>query len=86
MASYRLVIKREAEREIRAFPRQDVRRIIERLNRLAGDPRPVGCEKLQGKIGYRVRQGDYRIVYCIDDAARLVHILRVGHRREVYRQ
>lgn len=80
-ASYDLSIKESAARELRALPRNDLRRI----HALAIDPRPFGCEELAGDIGYRIRQGDYRVVYAIDDEKRLVEILKVGHRREVYR-
>lgn len=83
--SYDLVVKKSAERELRALPKQDLRRVTERLQRLPSDPRPPGCEKLSAHDQYRVRQGDYRIVYAIDDAARVVTIVKIGHRREVYR-
>lgn len=85
MASYKLRIKREAEREIRRLPRQDIRRIITKIYALADNPRPPGCEKLQGRVGYRIRQGDCRIVYAVDDANQSVHVTKIGHRREVYR-
>ena len=80
-ASYDLTIKESATRELRALPRNDLRRI----HALAIEPRPFGCEKLAGDIGYRIRQGDYRVVYTINDERRLVEILKIGHRREVYR-
>ena len=85
MASYELKIKKEAEREFRSLPKPDLHRVIQKIQTLALNPRPMGCEKLKGEEGYRVRQGDYRIVYLIDDAAKVVRIIRVGHRREVYR-
>jgi len=57
-----------------------------RIHRLAADPRPVGAEKLSALERYRIRQGDYRIVYSIDDRERTVTVFKVGHRREVYRE
>lgn len=83
--SYNLVVKKSAERELRALPKQDLRRVTERLQYLSHNPRPLGCEKLSAHDQYRIRQGDYRIVYAIDDTARVVTIVKIGHRREVYR-
>ena len=85
MASYNLRIKRDAEKEIRRLPKSDIKRIVTKILQLAEDPRPQGCEKLKGEEGYRIRQGDYRIVYLINDADRLVQGITVGHRRDVYR-
>ncbi len=84
--SYSVLIKKSAERELRGIPRVDLRRVISRMQALANDPRPPGSEKLSGEERYRVRQGDYRIVYAIDDDQRAVEVVKVGHRREVYRQ
>jgi mRNA interferase RelE/StbE len=64
----------------------DRQRLISRIEALAGDPRPPGCETLAGYSDRdRVRQGDYRVVYSVDDAQRIVLIVKIGHRREVYR-
>jgi len=84
--SYSLGIKKSAERELRALPKQDVRRIAERIRGLAHNPRPPGNEKLSGQERYRIRQGDYRIVYAVDDEGHAVEIVKIGHRREVYRK
>lgn len=83
--SYDLRVKESAKRELRQIPRPDLRRIARRIEGLAVDPRRAGCEKLAGDLGYRVRQGDYRIIYTIDDENHIVEVLKVGHRREVYR-
>ena len=83
--SYSLVVKKSAERELRAIPKADLRRITERLRGLRTNPRPPGCEKLSGHDQFRIRQGDYRVVYAIDDDARVVTLVKVGHRRDVYR-
>ena len=87
MAGYRLLIKPSAGKEIAAAgQKKDRQRIINRIAALAAEPRPAGCEKLAGGEGrYRIRQGPFRIVYAIDDAARTVEVVKVGHRREVYR-
>ena len=84
--SYSLVVKTSAERELRALPKEDRRRIVARARGLAHNPRPPGNEKLSGQERYRIRQGDYRIVYAINDEARIVEIVKIGHRREVYRK
>ncbi len=83
--SYSLRIKRSAERELRTIPQPDLGRIVKRIQGLVQDPHPAGHEKLSGQDRYRVRQGDYRIVYAVDDAAKAVEIVKIGHRREVYR-
>lgn len=85
MGSYSLRIRRSAAREISALPAKDRRRVVARIARLASDPRPVGCEKLSGEEKYRIRQGDYRILYEIVDADLIVTVVKVGNRRGVYR-
>jgi mRNA interferase RelE/StbE len=83
--SYSLRFKKSAERELRKIPKADLQRITQRIKELAANPRPSGSEKLAGQDSYRIRQGDYRIVYTVDDDQRLVEIIKIGHRREVYR-
>jgi mRNA interferase RelE/StbE len=83
--SYSVLIKKSAERELREIPKSDLQRITQRIKELAAIPRPSGSEKLAGQDSYRVRQGDYRVVYTIDDDQRLIEIIKIGHRREVYR-
>jgi mRNA interferase RelE/StbE len=85
VASYRLLIKPTAVKELEALPAKDRRRIVPRIEGLASEPRPHGCEKLSGLEQYRVRQGDYRVVYGVDDDARVVIVVKIGHRRDVYR-
>ena len=85
MASYSIEIKRSAAKELAELPKQDRLRVIARIEQLAHDPRPSGSEKLSGQERYRVRQGDYRILYEIHDHVLLVMVVRIGHRREVYR-
>jgi mRNA interferase RelE/StbE len=85
VANYRLLIKPSASKEIEALPKQDRRRIVARITSLSGDPRPPGCEKLSGHDQYRIRQGNYRLLYEIQDPDLVVLIIKVGHRRDVYR-
>ena len=86
MARYSLEIKRSAARELERLPtKKDRRLMVDRISRLAADPRPHGSEKLAGDTRYRVRQGPYRIVYEVDDASRIVRVVKIGHRRDVYR-
>jgi mRNA interferase RelE/StbE len=83
---YEILIERAAERDLRALPHTIFNRIVSRINALAENPRPPGCHKLTGsRNDWRIRIGDYRVIYDIDDARRRVRIFRVRHRREVYR-
>ena len=85
MASYSVLIKRTATRELADLPLRDRRRVAARIGGLAADPRPQGCEKLSGEEKYRIRQGDLRILYEVDDRDESVTIVKIGHRRDVYR-
>lgn len=85
MASYRLEVRLSAVKELDGLPRTDLARVMDRLEGLSANPRPPGCEKLSDQDRYRVRQGDYRILYEVDDSQQVVTIVKVGHRREVYR-
>lgn len=85
MANYRIVFKQSVAKDLRVIPKKDVKRILQRIERLAEDPRPPGVEMLTGDEKYRVRQGNYRILYTIEDMIVTVTIVKVGHRREIYR-
>ena len=86
MEKYRLLIKPSAVNEIEAIPtKKDRRRIIARIRSLADDPRPAGCVKLSGSAKYRLREGRYRIVYAVEDDRLVVLVVKVGHRKDVYR-
>jgi mRNA interferase RelE/StbE len=85
VAGYRLLIKPSAVKELEALPLKDRRRVATRLRALSAEPRPPQCEKLSGLALYRVRQGSYRILYQVVDHARTVTVIKVGHRRDVYR-
>lgn len=85
MASYKLVIKKSVAKDLCPIPNRDVERILARIHLLIDDPRPPGAEKLSGEEKYRLRQGRYRIIYTINDAEVCVVVVKIGHRREVYR-
>jgi mRNA interferase RelE/StbE len=82
---YSIEVKKSAAREIEALPLRDRCQVVERIGLLADDPGPRGCEKLVGGERYGVRQGDYRIVYSVEDRRLVVWAVKVGHRRDVYR-
>lgn len=85
MARFELRLKPSVARDLRGIPQEDVRRILARIETLRENPRPPGSEKLSGQERYRVRQGNYRILYTVADAEVVVEIVKIGHRREVYR-
>ena len=85
MAKYYVAIASSAEKELKKLPGQLIARLVPRLENLASNPRPSGCKKLRGGDGeWRIRVGDYRVVYTIDDAKLLVEVTRIRHRSEVY--
>ena len=86
MGSYRIEIKRSAVKELEAIPAKDRRRIATKIQALAGNPRPAGCDKLSGHDKYRIRQGNYRILYTIEDDVLVVTVIKIGGRRDVYRE
>lgn len=83
--TYQVILQRPAEKELEALDSSIHKRIVTRLLALEENPRPTGVKKLQGQESYRLRIGDYRVLYTIDDKSRKVFIMAVGHRREVYR-
>ena len=85
MAKYKITIKKSAAKELEDIPKKELRKIIKRIQSLAQNPRAQRSQKLSGKEQYRVRQGDYRIVYSIEDKDRTIGIVKIGHRREIYR-
>jgi mRNA interferase RelE/StbE len=87
VASYKLVIKRSAAKEIESIGQKNTRqRVVERIQGLAENPRPHGCEKLSGKHSrYRIRQGPFRILYEIKDDELIVYVVKVADRRDVYK-
>jgi mRNA interferase RelE/StbE len=87
VASYRVLIKPSAAKEIEALPTKKIRqRVVAHIRALAENPRPAGCEKLSGSEDHcRVRQGAYRVVYSVSDQELIVYVVKVGHRKDVYR-
>jgi mRNA interferase RelE/StbE len=83
--TYSLSILRRAQKELAQVPAGDYERLVEAIRSLGDNPRPSGCRKLSGREGWRIRSGNFRVIYEIDDGQRLVTILHVGNRRDVYR-
>ena len=86
MASYNVRIKSSAVKELEAIPAKDRRRIATKIQALASNPRAAGCEKLAGLDKYRIRQGNYRVLYTIEDDVLIVTVIAIGNRRDIYRR
>jgi mRNA interferase RelE/StbE len=86
MASYKLVFKKSVSKDFRSIAHADVVSIVQRIDALVVDPRPDGSEKLSGQERYRVRQGVYRIIYEVMDELLIVTVVKVGHRKQVYKR
>jgi mRNA interferase RelE/StbE len=85
--AFRVIIRPSAAKVISKLPPKICRQILSRIEGLADDPRPSGCEQLKGEKGFfRIRSGDYRILYIVQDRKLIVVVVRVDHRRDVYRQ
>lgn len=85
MVKYKISIKKSAAKELENIPKKNLREIVKRIQSLARNPRPTGSQKLSGQQRYRVRQGDYRVVYSVDDKDSIIDIVKIGHRRQIYR-
>lgn len=85
MGKYRVEIKKSAVKEIEHLPRRDIKAVLEKIESLSENPRPHDCKKLSAQEKYRVRCGNYRILYSIDDDILIVFVVKVGHRKDVYR-
>jgi mRNA interferase RelE/StbE len=85
VANYKVLIKPSAVKELKKIPKKSLQKITERIQALATDPRPPGCEKLAAQKAYRIRQGTYRVIYTIEDDQLIILIIKVGHRRDIYR-
>ena len=86
MGKYRIEIKRSAVKEIKKFPSKEIKKILLAIESLSRNPRPHHCEKLSDQERYRVRCGSYRIVYTVEDDILIVYVVKIGHRKEVYRK
>ena len=86
MANYKIEVSSTAEKALKKIPKKDLIKIVEAIQILAINPFPEGCRKLAGEEGtYRIRQGNYRIIYEIEGKKLIVLILKVGHRKDIYR-
>lgn len=83
--NYSLFIRKKAQKELAGLSKEDYQHIKEAIYRLSDTPRPDGCRKLKGRDGWRIRVGDYRVIYEIDDNQKSILILHIGHRRDIYR-
>ena len=83
---YSLFILRRAQKELSALPHRDYQNVKQAILLFGDDPRPSGCSKLVGREGWRIRVGNYRVIYEINDIAKTVDILHIGHRRDIYRR
>ncbi len=84
--NYSLFISRKAQKELARLPIRLYERVVAAIRELAENPRPSGCRKLSGREGWRIRIGDYRVIYQIDDKQNKITVRHVGHRREIYRK
>jgi len=82
--SYEVFLSANAEKQLDKLPKQIASPLINSIDRLAQDPRPNGCKKLKGRNAYRIRSGNYRIIYEIQDGILLVEVVAIGHRKDIY--
>ena len=85
MAEYKIYFKKSVWKDFQTIPKKDLKNILETIESLSKDPRPSGCRKLSGQEKYRIRKGQYRIIYSIQDDEISVWIVKVGHRKDIYR-
>jgi len=85
MAGYEIFFRESVWKELKKVPKADLKKILSRIEQLGNDPRPMGCEKLTSHELYRIRQGNYRVVYSIQDNELTLWVVTVGHRKDVYR-
>jgi len=81
---YQVLIGKQAQKQLEKIPEPDYSRVKNSINDLENNPRPKGCKKLKGRSGYRIRQGNYRIIYDINDNVLTVIVLETGHRKDIY--
>jgi mRNA interferase RelE/StbE len=86
VANYKIYFRKSAAKELGKLPSPEVQKVIQRIESLAIDPRPAGCEKLTGQEAYRIRQGNYRIIYSIQDDELTIWVVKVGHRKDIYKR
>ncbi len=86
MGKYKVIFRKSVALDLRRIPNRDLRKILAAIESLSEEPRPSGIEKLSGQERYRVRQGNYRIIYEINDDEIIVVVVKIGHRKDVYRR
>lgn len=87
MAKYKIIVSATAEKSLKRVPKKDLPRLINAIQVLAVDPRPPGCRKLSFEENvYRIRQGRYRIIYEVDGKEILIRVMKIGHRKDIYRR
>ena len=82
--SYQVRILRRAQKALADLPTGDYERVRDAVAALGSNPRPIGCKKLVGRDGWRIREGDYRVIYAVDDGTQEVQVLDIGNRRDIY--
>ncbi len=85
MAKYKISIRKSAVKELGDIPKKDLQKVVRKIKTLVINPRPQGSQKLSQKEQYRIRQGNYRIVYSVQDKELTIPIVKIGHRKEIYR-
>ena len=85
MAEYKIFFKKSVWKDFESIPNKDLKRILKRIESLSTNPRLPGCQKVSGQERYRLRQGRYRIIYSIQDEELTIWVIKVGHRKEIYR-
>jgi mRNA interferase RelE/StbE len=85
MEKYKILIRKSAINELKNIPKKEIKKVIKRIQSLAQNPRPHGSQKLSAQERYRIRQGNYRIIYSVHNEELTVHVVKIGHRREIYR-
>jgi mRNA interferase RelE/StbE len=85
MGNFEVIFKRSVAKDLRQIPKKDIAKILKRIEALRAEPRPPGVEKLSGQEKYRIRQGVYRILYEIRNNELIIVVVKIGHRRDVYK-
>ncbi|NPA36166.1 MAG: type II toxin-antitoxin system RelE/ParE family toxin [Chlorobi bacterium] len=85
MPDYKVYLTKKAQKQLDKIPDKEVASVLERIQNLSSNPRPSGVKKLKGRNGYRIRQGNYRIIYEIFDDMLLIDVIAIGHRKEIYK-
>ena len=85
MEKYKIEIKKSAIKELNSIPQKDIQKIITKIHFLSSNPKPQGCTKLTNREDYRIRVGNYRIIYSINEDILIITVIKIGHRKEIYR-